>query len=273
MTISCKTHKLPLQTPQADQHFRPIFFQYERISDIHEMATTSTIGNENGSFAGGLGLSVQQCGIILAVNGVIALFVQAVIFPLAASWMGTWRTFLLVTVLHPVAYFIVPWLVLLPANLLFTGIYTCLTVRNILSILAYPLLLILIKEASPSNGCLGKINGLAASTGAACRTVASPVAGLLYGVGDRIEFTALAWWASALVAIIGTIQVLTIKQERNGPRHQIRPVASCRFMPSEDHEWKRRSSIVHIRVSDSGYGTSEEDNERMPLFASRVRHN
>ncbi|KAF2771520.1 MFS general substrate transporter, partial [Teratosphaeria nubilosa] len=190
-------------------HLMPIFFQDERRplhSENFAAMTTGTLGSQYGSFAGGLGISVQQCGIILAVNGVIALFVQAVIFPVAASWMGVWTTFMVVTMLHPVAYFIVPWVALLPSNLVYAGVYTCLMARNLTSILAYPVLLILIKEAAPSNSCLGKINGLAASVGGACRTVASPLAGLLYSVGDRIEFTALAWWASALVAVIGAIQ-------------------------------------------------------------------
>lgn len=251
-------------------HLMPIFFQDQRVPVGNEMMANvaSPIGTRYGSFAGGLGLSIQQCGIILAFNGIIALFVQAAIFPLFASIFGVWRTFIIVTVLHPVAYLIVPWLALLPDNLLYPGIYACLAVRNLLSILAYPVLLILIKEASPSNNSLGKINGLAASTGAACRTMASPIAGLLYGVGDKIDFTALAWWASAVVAIIGAIQAFTINQKTTGPQHQIRPRASCRFMPEPEHA-RRKSSVVRIRVGqDSGYQTEDED-ERTP-FASRV---
>jgi hypothetical protein len=36
--------------------------------------------------------------------------------------------------------------------------HTCLIVRNILSIIDYPLLLILIKQASPADSVMGKIN-------------------------------------------------------------------------------------------------------------------
>ncbi|KAK5132817.1 hypothetical protein LTR08_008618 [Meristemomyces frigidus] len=251
-------------------HLMPIFFQDERIPIGHETIAnaSSPFGNVYGSFAGGLGLTIQQCGVILAFNGIIALFVQAVVFPLAASWLGVWRTFVLVTILHPIAYFIVPFLALLPENLLYPGIYTSFTIRNVLSILDYPLLLILIKEASPSPLSLGKINGLAASTGAACRTVASPLAGLLYGIGDKVEFTALAWWASALVAVIGALQVTMIGQAKGHHlQHHVRPV----FLPVDAAERARRrkSSVVRIRVQgepgDSGCGTEEEG-----AFASRV---
>ncbi|KMU79408.1 hypothetical protein CISG_07839 [Coccidioides immitis RMSCC 3703] len=68
-------------------------------------------------------------------------------------------------------------------------------------------LLILIKQASPSNSVLGKINGLAASAGAAARTIAPPIAGYLYTVGSRVRFTGVAWWASALAAIVGALQL------------------------------------------------------------------
>ena len=141
-------------------HLMPIYFQDERIPEGHEIIvnTLAPFGNMYGSFAGGLGLTIQQSGVILAFNGIIALFVQAVVFPLAASWLGIWRTFILVTVLHPIGYFIVPFLALLPEDLLHPGIYVCFTIRNLLSILAYPLLLILIKEASPSPTSLGRIN-------------------------------------------------------------------------------------------------------------------
>jgi MFS family permease len=251
-------------------HLMPIFFQDKRIPVGAEilMAVTPPIGTRFGSFAGGLGLTIQQCGVILAFNGIIALVVQAVVFPLMATWLGIWKTFIVVTVLHPIAYFIVPWLALLPDDVLYPGIYICLTVRNLLSIVAYPVLLILIKEASPDSN-LGKINGLAASTGAACRTMASPIAGLLYGIGDNIDFTALAWWVSAAVAILGAIQAFTINQRSTGPQHQVRAVARCSFIPEDARDARRKSSVIRIRVGgDSGYET-EEDDERA-LFASRV---
>jgi len=85
--------------------------------------------------------------------------------------------------------------------------------------LEYPLLLIMIKEAAPSPSHLGKINGLAASTGGACRTVASPVAGILYGIGSQMHFTALAWWASAIIAILGALQVPWIDRQKNKTAH------------------------------------------------------
>jgi hypothetical protein len=195
----------------------PIFFEDEKKGHIGAMF--ATVFNPFYS-PGGLGLSMQTVGMILAVNGAIALFVQAVIFPLAAERIGVFRLFLLVTILHPVAYIIVPCLMYVPDSLLFPAVYFCLTVRNLLSILLYPLLLILIKEATPSPDMLGMVNGLAASAGAACRMIAPVVAGYLYSVGSQVDCTAIAWYGSAFVAVIGSIQCLTIqrvqKQDTSG---------------------------------------------------------
>ena len=190
-------------------HLLPIFFQDERVDDI-TVASTNLF-----HIPGGLGLSTKQVGIIMSINGLIALFIQAVVFPFAAERLGIWRVFVIVTILHPLAYFIVPYLAALPENLLFTGIYVCLTVRNLLSILAYPTLLILLKQASASPSVLGRINGLAASAGAACRTMAPPVAGLLYGWGLDIGFTGLAHWGTGAVALFGVAQLYFVPREKN----------------------------------------------------------
>ena len=197
-------------------HLLPIFLQDERVGknvNISEQTTSE-------AFAGGLGQTIQSTGVIMAGNGVIALFIQGVLFPFFASWLGVWKVFLLVTFGHPIAYFVVPYLVLLPPKLLYPGIYVCLAIRNFFSILAYPVLLILLKEACPSPSYLGKINGLAASVGAGCRTIASPVAGFLYGVGVDINFTPLPWWSSALVAVLGAVQVFFMRRQKD--RAQIR---------------------------------------------------
>jgi hypothetical protein len=211
-------------------HLMPIFFQDTKSN--HNPAQGHFL-----SLRGGLGISTQNVGLIMSVNGIIALFIQGVIFPLMASWLGVWRLFVIVTVGHPLAYFIVPFLLLLPPKMVYLGIYSCLFVRNLFSILAYPLLLILIKEASPSHGHLGKINGLAASIGGACRTIASPVAGILYGIGSEVNFAPLPWWVSGLVAVAGAVQVPWIKRQKNKTT-QVRSAVAWR----DEHDVEERGS-------------------------------
>jgi hypothetical protein len=189
----------------------PIFFQDARQESSSKLA-------------GGLGLSTQDVGIIMSVNGVTALFMQGIVFPYFASWLGIWRLTVLVTVGHPLAYFVMPFLVRVPKNWVHGGIYAALSLRNFFAILVYPLLLIMIKEAAPPSH-LGKINGLAASAAGVARTMASPLAGFLYGVGSRVHFTPVAWWASALVAFIGAIQLLFVDQQKNKTAH-VRTVAA-----------------------------------------------
>lgn len=196
----------------------PIFFQDKPGSEGSTLSSSA-------AFAGGLGLSTRSVGIIMFFNGISALLIQGIIFPLIAIRFGVWKSFIAVTFGHPLAYAIVPYLVLLPPQTLYVGIYTALTLRNVFGILAYPLLLILLKEASPSPSTLGKINGLAASAGASCRMLASPVAGWLYSLGMRKEFTPLAWWVTAGVAVVGVFQMVGMKQPGRGARARIMSVA------------------------------------------------
>jgi len=221
-------------------HLMPIFFEDERVNSVMQAAAGHSGAVPPFYSPGGLGLSMPSVGMIMAVNGVIALFVQAVIFPIAAERVGVYKLFLIVTVLHPIAYALVPMLLLVPQNLIFPAIYACLTVRNILSIILYPLLLILLKEATPSPKALGAINGLAASAGAACRMVAPPVAGYLYTWGSRMDCTAVAWYGSALVAIVGAVQCFSVTRERCPDTHE-------EVAPSQR---KHQPSVAVTEVSD-----------------------
>ena len=245
-------------------HLMPIFFQDERVPSGGRImrALAAAPASQHGSLAGGLGLSVRDTGVIMSFNGIIALVVQALIFPLVVMWLGAWRTFLMTAVGHPLAYFIVPYLALLPENWLYPGIYGALAVRNFFSIIAFPVLLILIKEASPSPRCFGKINGLAASVGAGARCIASPVAGFLYSTGTKMDFTAIAWWSSALVALVGTIQAFFINRRKSGEHHHVDGVVP--FLPEHPRHRESRPSIVRIRVRDDSIV-----DERTP-FATRA---
>ena len=124
----------------------------------------------------------------------------------------------------------------------------------------------MIKEASPSPKCLGKINGLAAATGAACRTIASPIAGVFFGLGIELHFTPLAWWASALFALIGTAQALTIKRANTGPHHHVRSIAHLTSGAQGQGRLKTKASIVRIRVEEEDPRRHDGDGERMPLM-------
>ncbi|KAJ5612610.1 hypothetical protein N7510_005804 [Penicillium lagena] len=230
-------------------HLFPIFLQDKK---------TALPGSFHGSFLdipGGVGLSTRTVGLIMSANGVIALFIQGVVFPALAHYLGIWRLFILVTVLHPIAYFMVPFLVFLPQNLVMVGIYTCLIVRNILSIIDYPVLLILIKQATPADSVMGKINGLAASAGAASRTIAPPVAGWLYSTGAEIGCTAIAWWASAFVAFMGMFQLWFIQPNR-GAAATVSPVVSCQYVSIPDEPQKEVIEVIVTEVDDDGETTA-----------------
>ncbi|KAK5660490.1 hypothetical protein OQA88_13038 [Cercophora sp. LCS_1] len=194
-------------------HLLPIFLEDDRATSH---ASIGVLRHLNPFYApGGLGLSLQAVGMIMAVQGLIALFMQAVVFPVLADRMGVYRLFIFVTVFHPITYIIMPGLLFVPERLLYPAIYLFLGIRNFFGILVYPLLLILVKEATPSLSILGKVNGLAASAGAACRMIAPPVAGYLYAVGRRMDCTALAWYGSTLVAILGAIQCFQVTRDKS----------------------------------------------------------
>ncbi|PWY72525.1 MFS general substrate transporter [Aspergillus sclerotioniger CBS 115572] len=203
-------------------HLLPIFLQDKSARSI------STLSNLTLRFQGGVGLSTRTVGLIMSTDGVIALIIQSLIFPVLARRFGVWKLFVVVTILHPLAYFMVPFLIFVPGNYMIFGIYTCLVVRNILSIIDYPVLLILIKQASPSDSVLGKINGLAASAGALSRTMAPPISGFLYSTGAMIDLTALAWWGSTFVAIIGAVQLCIIEPKKH-TSVTVHPAAHCLY--------------------------------------------
>lgn len=193
-------------------HLMPIFFEEKRTSAVELLKSGTMFPLYS---PGGLGLTLRNVGMVMAVDGGIALVIQIFIFPWAARKFGTFRLFLIVTALHPIAYLLMPMLLLVPETLVYPAIYGCLAVRNILSIILYPLLMILIKEATPTASVLGKVNGLAASAGAACRMVAPPVAGYLWTIGSKMDCSALAWYGSAAVAAFGAVQCFSVPRQRN----------------------------------------------------------
>ncbi|OJK00838.1 hypothetical protein ASPACDRAFT_42335 [Aspergillus aculeatus ATCC 16872] len=155
---------------------------------------------------GGLDMSLSAVGLVMGINGIISLGIQ-LLFPVCTDWFGLRRTLLVMTFLHPAAYFCLPYLPFLPARgWRPVGLWTWLVMRNIFSSFSYPALLIFIKRWTPDPLILGRVNGLVTSAGAACRTFSPTVAGLLQSIGENHHFSALAWWGSGVIALLAAVQ-------------------------------------------------------------------
>jgi len=211
----------------------PIFAQKDRLQ-------SGPLPSGPFSINGGLGLSTHDVGVILTVNGAVAMVVQGVVFPFLAGKFGVWRLFQVTILLFPIPYFIFPLLAIVPPRALMPNMYAVMTLWNLFNIVLYPLLLILIKEACHPKH-LGTINGLAASVGAIARCLAPPICGIFYSMGYSIEFSGLAWWATGAIAILGALQLPWLEREKN-----MASTVHAQFASGEDEE----KDVIRILVEE-----------------------
>ncbi|KAG9239517.1 major facilitator superfamily domain-containing protein [Amylocarpus encephaloides] len=163
---------------------------------------------------GGLERPLWQSGRVMMTGGFVSMFVQAVLFTMCTNRFGIIRVFAFVTFLHPVVYFTLPYIAFIPdgvwQNVVF---YTWLIIRTIFGVFPYPIFLIFVKRATPDSAMLGRVNGIVASTGAAFRTVSPPLAGLLQTIGDSHHLSALPWWGTGMLAVVGSIQCWSLVKQ------------------------------------------------------------
>jgi predicted MFS family arabinose efflux permease len=83
------------------------------------------------------------------------------------------------------------------------GVYIVLALQSFTTIIVYPSLLILLKNATESPLVLGKVNGLAMSGCSVARTIAPPLGGILYSALG----SAGAWWGCAVVSTAAIVEL------------------------------------------------------------------
>ncbi|KAL2676480.1 hypothetical protein Neosp_010238 [[Neocosmospora] mangrovei] len=190
------------------------------IFSYHQMAAGSLLATylldvpevPSGRFdwRGGLGYTVHDVGTYLAVNGALGLLIQAVIFPVFVERVGVWHSFLWMIVLYPLTYTLMPFLSALNEPLVSGGIYLSLFMQSFCGMIAMPVCLILLKDATPSPQVLGRVNGLAMSGACLARTIAPPLAGVIYSVAGSV----IAWASCIAVALLGVLQLLWVPRSR-----------------------------------------------------------
>ncbi|KAI9734171.1 MAG: hypothetical protein M1818_006622 [Claussenomyces sp. TS43310] len=179
-------------------------------------------------FSGGLGMPSSSVGLATAIIGVLGMALQLGIYPSVHSRLGTMRCFRYSLLLYPVAYFLAPYLSILPSArapphqasgiVIWIGVTIVLFFQVLARTFALPATIILINNCSPHPSVLGTIHGLGQSFGCAFRTIGPVVAGYWYGWGVDRGVVGVGWWGIAGVSLIGCVTATWI-YEGNG--HEI----------------------------------------------------
>lgn len=219
--VQLPSQRIPIvpQTPPRQTFNYTVMMMIASLTIVafHQMAYITTLpvfilddSKTSGlDLEGGLGMEIPDVGIFLAVNGIIALFIQAVIFPIFVDAVGVWKSFTSMLILYPITYVFIPFVTAGPKWMEAPGIYLSLILQAFFGIISFPAALILLKNATPSPLVLGRVNGAAMSACCLARTISPPLLGVIYSIGG----SAAAWWALMVVAIIGALQLIWVPNE------------------------------------------------------------
>ncbi|KAF1845139.1 MFS general substrate transporter [Cucurbitaria berberidis CBS 394.84] len=177
-------------------------------------------------FKGGFGWSTQTNGAFLAVQGVLQMFAQVIVFPWLSRRLGSLRTFWITLCLYPVLYLLAPYLALLPTNLRVPGLMVLLVGKVTFQSLSYPSLAIILTNSSPSKRVLGTLNGVAMSAASISRGFGPTISGAMDSLGDTRGMSGLAWWTIAAVALLGWLPGFAMREGNKRPA----------FLDQEDEE-------------------------------------
>lgn len=158
---------------------------------------------------GGFGLSLHDVSTFLATEGGSSLVIQAFVFPFILKTVGVWWSFVSMACLYPVCYFIMPFLWTAP-KFLRAGVVIALILQAFIGIVINAPLLILLKNACPDRRALGRVVGLGMSACCLARTIAPPLAGVIY---DNFG-SGMAWFSCGFVAFLGIIEMLFVPREQ-----------------------------------------------------------
>ena len=185
---------------------------YFNLLPIYLLDKPSHPGTSTIDLRGGLGYDIHAVGSFMAVNGLISVIVQGLIFPIFVSKVGVWKSFVTMVVLYPLTYPLMPLLTLLPFGpARAAGVYGIMVIQNLLNIIIPPCALILIKNATPSPLVLGTVNGACMSFLSLARTAAPPVQGIIYSTGG----SAASWFSLMGVTVVALVQLYWIPRERS----------------------------------------------------------
>ena len=177
---------------------------------------------------GGLGMPSSQVGVASSFLGILGMLLQVTLYPPISARLGTLRSFQWFLIGFPIAYFLAPYLAVLPSStpapepasgaFIWIGVILLLLLHVNSRTFTLPASIILLNNCSPHPSVLGTVHGLGQSVSAGFRTVGPVVGGWWYGLGLDIGKVEAGWWGLAVMSILGCCSAIWI-YEGNG--HEI----------------------------------------------------
>jgi MFS family permease len=162
-------------------------------------------------FTGGLALPPNRIGIVLSIIGSIGIFFQLMAYPPLAAKFGTiicYRTSLL---LFPFAYFIAPFMAIMPSSTLpplpssgifvWGGILAVLFLHVLGRTFAMPSATILVNNCCPHPSVLSTVHGIAQTVSSGMRMLGPLFGGWSFALALNWEFVAMPFWAMMVFSV------------------------------------------------------------------------
>ncbi|KAJ5778112.1 hypothetical protein N7520_001358 [Penicillium odoratum] len=163
-------------------------------------------------FSGGLGLPSARVGLATAIIGFIGLPLQIFLYPRIQGKLGTLTSFRAFLPLSPLAYLLMPFLVILPRvpYIVWPSFTFVVSLQVISRTFVLPAAIILVNNCVTDSTVLGTVHGVAQSISSAARTLGPLFGGWGLGLGLMHNMVGAVWWALAVEALIGYMVLWTI---------------------------------------------------------------
>lgn len=185
-------------------------------------------------FAAGLNFPEPTIGFAMAIIGFIGVALQFLLYPWANAKFGLMRAFRISLFLFPLAYYLAPYIALLPSATappdpasglaIWSGISVVLLLQVAARTFALPATIILINNSSPHPSVLATIHGIGQATSATFRTLGPMLSGYWFGMWTHRGIIGMAWWIVGSISAIGCVASFWV---RNDSGHEI-------FLPGEE---------------------------------------
>lgn len=174
-------------------------------------------------FGGGLGLPSSRVGLATAIIGFIGLPLQIFVYPRVQGKLGTLTSFRFFLPFSPLAYILMPFLVVLPrvAAIVWPTFSLVVGLQVLSRTFALPAAIILVNNCVTDSSVLGTVHGVAQSIASAARTLGPLFGGWALGFGLSHNIVGAVWWGLAAEALIGYFVLWTIKEGKGIERKKV----------------------------------------------------